>query len=265
MKRLIGVDPSVRFDSHVDRMGDLVSAQTVEHYPCLEGTRCWVWMNVRRNRHPSFYHNGKYVKTSRFAFEMHAGRKILKGVHICHKCDNPICVNPSHLFEGTAKQNMEDRNAKGRQKGGATGPRVPLIGEKHRSAKLAERDVLYIRTNHSFEKRNARALAAHFGVSPQIIYRIVHGYTWNREGKSRVGDAEISQARREYANGYSTLQLAARYGMSCSSMYDAITGRTWKHVPGSIKVRRSPQESARMRRAMLKTSGMPIRKAADAK
>lgn len=247
-KRLVGVPAADRFESHVDRLGALASALTVKHYPELEGTRCWVWINAPANRYPSFRYGGSIVRASRFAFELHTGRKLAEGMQVCHKCDNPVCVNPLHLFEGTHKQNMEDRNAKGRQGAGTTGPRVPLSGERHRSAKLTEADVLHIRDSYSREKRNGRELAVRYGVPPQVIYRVTRGLTWNRGASpERVGDAEVEQARREYVEGQSTIQLAIRYGMSCSAMYDAITGRTWKHVPNPVKEMRSPRHAMQVR------------------
>lgn len=241
MKRLVGVPLDVRFESHVNRLGDLVSDLVAKHYPELEGTRCWVWIGTPRGYYPSFFVAGKHVKASRFAFESHIGRKIGEGMEVCHKCDNSVCVNPLHLFEGSHKQNMEDRNVKGRLGWGSTGPKISASGEKHNSAKLTESDVRYIRDKHSSEKRNGRALAAQFNVSPQLIYRIVHGQTW--PGKSngtqwkRMTEELAMQVRREYAEGLSVVQLAARHGMSCSTMYDTLVGRTWKQVPSPVRMR----------------------------
>jgi len=63
--------------------------------------------------------------------------EIPPGLHVLHRCDNPPCVNPAHLFLGTAYDNNRDRAAKGRS--------APLRGEKNGQAKLTEEGVVLIR------------------------------------------------------------------------------------------------------------------------
>jgi hypothetical protein len=61
-----------------------------------------------------FSYNGKQVKAHRFALELKLGRPLDEDMFACHTCDNPPCVNPDHLFEGSAKDNVEDMLSKGR-------------------------------------------------------------------------------------------------------------------------------------------------------
>lgn len=77
---------------------------------------CWIWTGSKASQ----YKYGQltivrnhWVYAHRMSYELHVG-PIPDGYHICHKCDNPPCVNPDHLFAGTAKDNMQDRERKGR-------------------------------------------------------------------------------------------------------------------------------------------------------
>lgn len=76
---------------------------------------CWFWNGKKNNKgYGLLYANGKNnVLAHRFSYEYHKG-KIGDGLLCCHHCDNPPCVNPDHLFEGTYSENMQDCVRKGR-------------------------------------------------------------------------------------------------------------------------------------------------------
>ena len=80
------------------------------------GDRCWLWIGGtsrnKKHRRPYFRNKPAY----RYIYEQ-AVRPLGSGELLCHKCDNPMCVNPSHLFVGSKSDNMRDAIAKGRPVG----------------------------------------------------------------------------------------------------------------------------------------------------
>ena len=78
---------------------------------------CWEWTG-RKNRQGYGYFRKTLGEgfAYRISFVMAHNRPIRKGYHICHTCDNPSCVNPSHLFEGTPTDNRQDLIFKGKDK-----------------------------------------------------------------------------------------------------------------------------------------------------
>jgi len=110
----------------------------------------------------------KKVSTHRLSYEIHFG-PVPKGMHVCHKCDNRACINPDHLFLGSASENMQDMYRKGRQPN--------FKGERHPGAKLSEADVLRIKELLATGIVNRR-IAEMFKVSPTTICTINTGRKW---------------------------------------------------------------------------------------
>ena len=81
------------------------------------GDGCWLWQGSRNNKGYGQLskggRSGGSVLTHRYSWEIHNG-PIPDGLCVCHRCDNPPCVNPEHLFLGTYKDNAVDRRDKGR-------------------------------------------------------------------------------------------------------------------------------------------------------
>lgn len=108
-------------------------------------------------------------RAHRIVWEMVNG-PIPAGMMVCHKCDNKRCVNPDHLFLGTALDNARDREKKGRQ--------LHPEGEENHQSKLSARDVRDIRWEVSQRGTSYAELAARYGVSTSAIGRCVRGKTW---------------------------------------------------------------------------------------
>jgi hypothetical protein len=107
---------------------------------------------------------------SRAAYVLHKGP--IGDLHVCHTCDNGLCVNPDHLFLGTHLDNMRDMIDKGRKpKGRDTNT---LFGSTHPCAVLSEADVLAIRAS----EKSITELASHYGVHYGTIYAIIQRRNW---------------------------------------------------------------------------------------
>ena len=110
--------------------------------------------------------DGRMMSSHREAWVRTFG-PIPEGLCVLHKCDNPPCVNPEHLFLGTHQENMRDRDQKGRASGGRTKP----------NAKLRPVDVETIRTLLADGSRPVE-LARTYGVCRNVISDIKLGKTW---------------------------------------------------------------------------------------
>lgn len=138
-----------RFWAKVDKRGP------DECWPWLASTTPFGYGQIRRGNRMPHAHRVAYALTF---------GPILGGLHVCHRCDNPPCVNPAHLFLGTNRDNSMDRHNKGRT----------ASGEKSGHARLKADDVLAIRAS----TESAAVLASRYGVNAMHISGIRRGKCW---------------------------------------------------------------------------------------
>ena len=130
-------------------------------------TGCWSWTGARGPQGYGFIKrkDGTQLRAHRVSYELAFG-PIPPGLQVCHRCDNPPCVRPGHLFLGTARDNAADMVAKGRA--------ARNVGEQNGSARLTRAQVAQIRaaTEHNGH------LAERFGVTPSAIGLIKRRQRW---------------------------------------------------------------------------------------
>ena len=130
---------------------------------------CWEWTAGKFSTgYGAFKLSGRLQKAHRIAYELYVG-KIPDGLCVCHRCDNPGCVRPDHLFLGTHADNARDKIDKGRGN-------QPL-GERNGQAKLTEAQVVAIRSRYAAGERQCD-LAKECVVGHASIWRIVRRVTW---------------------------------------------------------------------------------------
>lgn len=144
---------------------------------------CWHWLGCTNKDGYGVAWGGvilgkrRITSAHRISFELFTG-PIPEGLCVCHKCDNPKCVNPDHLFLGTSKENTADRDRKGR----GAGPR----GEVNGQSKLTESSVAEIRKLFSECGFTRTKLSLVFGVSRSLVSRIVSGQLWKTNSRSNL-------------------------------------------------------------------------------
>ncbi len=198
---------------------------------------CWLWTSAT---YPSGYGHITYQKrclrATRVMYEL--AYKIYPGkLFVCHHCDNPICVNPEHLFLGTPKDNVADMFKKGRQH--------KRHGEHSPGSKLTDKKVLEV-IKLTKKGMTQLEIANQFNIRQSNISAILNGNRWthitgltksvgkaNGEGHpmSKLTAEKVLKIRELYKTGnYTHVELGKKFGMSMGHTKRITQGRCWKHL-----------------------------------
>jgi hypothetical protein len=150
------------------------------------GNECWIWLGYTQNSKMGYGYlrfNGKHVLAHRQSYKLFKG-EIPSGMNICHTCDNPKCVRPSHLFAGTQSENMKDASIKGRLKASketkekqsqSAFKRWANQDNPHPRQKITAENRAEICSLYESGSITQAKLAEKFGVAQTHISRIVNG------------------------------------------------------------------------------------------
>ena len=165
-------------------------------------TGCWLWLgSARPNGYGLFFLGGKTVGAHRAAWMLVRG-PIPSGLFACHHCDVPACVNPAHLFLGTAKDNAADMDSKGRRVVAPhDGPNNPMHGRRHTA-----------------DARSKQAAAK------------AGRYVGSAHPRATVNEHMVREIRARRLSGATATSIAADLGISFHVVRNVIGGKSWRHI-----------------------------------
>ena len=184
---------------------------------------CWEWRGGRQ----AFGHGrlrvcGRRWLAHRFSYTISFG-PIPHGLFVLHKCDNPPCVNPNHLYVGTQNDNVQDRVDRDRS----------AFGEDSGKTCLTNEQVFDIQRLYNTGNYTQRDLAARYGVSISCVGNIIDGKRWVKKQIERtyvrgIGDIETAEKiRRLSLTGLSQYAIAKQFGIHQSSVSNIVNNKTW--------------------------------------
>jgi hypothetical protein len=158
----VPIDKYVPFETVSD--SDLLKARLF-HKCRLTESGCWLWIGTKdTGGYGMISRANRYTKAHRVSYEAFVGA-IPSGLHVLHACDNPACINPAHLSVGTVKQNMADREARGRR---------DVRGAQIGTSKLTAEQAREIK----FSATPVKDAAVNYGIRETHVWRIRTGRSW---------------------------------------------------------------------------------------
>lgn len=171
----------MRNQAHSKTLADFMSFVTVRGQH-----DCWLWTGRMVGSYGRFFdtidgHSKDHV-ASRWLHQ-HLHGRLPRVIQVCHTCDNPRCVNPGHLYAGTARTNAIDSVTRGRHWSKAN-PSAAAKGIMHGHAKLNDEKVRAIRASIS-SGLTSSAVAKQYGVNKTTVCRIARRVLWRHVEDSK--------------------------------------------------------------------------------
>ncbi len=219
---------------------------------------CWEWGGVKVKGYGVFLINKNAIKAHRVAYFISNGN-IDNTLICCHKCDNPGCCNPNHLFLGTHADNAADKVKKGRQSKGIlhsmSVPKEKGQGERNGNSKMTASQIADIRNRYNNEKASIKKIAKDFGITSSTVHCIVSNKNWkhleenylfkkrekavivrDKPIKHQLNESQVIEIRDSYKNKSKTVQdISKFYGISDANVYYILKKKSWSSVEGDYQ------------------------------
>ena len=160
---------------------------------------CWEFAAVGTDGYGKFWYRGRSVHASRMSYEL-THEPVPDDMCVCHKCDNPRCVNPSHLFLGSNRDNSQDMLSKNRA----------AIGNEHWTRKRPEK----VRRGDQHVSRT----------NPECLRR------GSRHPNSKLNEDAVKAIRQRAESGETLTSLAREFGVTPTTTCSIVKRKTWTHV-----------------------------------
>ena len=193
--------------------------------------RCWIWTGEVTHGYGTLSSvvdgTRTRLRATRLSLEL-AGRPVPEGMHVLHRCDNPPCVNPDHLFAGTPRDNVHDMARKGRDR--------KCHGEVHGFAKFTDAQILEMCARYRTGELTAKQVCAQYGIGYTYFHKVLKGrerrhlYPGTPPPKrKRLTSQDADCIRKLYATGiFLQKELARAFGIATTHAGKIINGGAFK-------------------------------------
>lgn len=211
------------------RKHGLTPVQRIERHRLIKENGCWETDYDPSKTYPSIKVAGKHVFVHRIMYE-HTHGPIPEGLFVLHRCDNPRCHNPEHLFLGTLADNVRDMMKKGRHR---VVPRTNLTMHKHildlakQTPPLSQKEIAdRLGCSQSAVSAVMRKNGLH-RTKNSPLRKLRHPNRGEKHGRALLNKAQVLAIR---ASNHTQKHLAAQYQVSPQTIYAIRRRKIWAHI-----------------------------------